>query len=122
MSSYISIDPSTGDWLVEGGDFKTTDSLQVPAYNLLKCPVGAWMHAPTNTYGSRLNEIKRNLTTKYPVNVEQAAVNALKPIIDTGRAKRIDIKAENMTRYSVHFSTKIYQSNNKIEEFDLPGI
>ena len=122
MSKYININPETGDWIVEGGSFTTTDSLQPCAYNLLKCPVGQWQHAPYPNFGSRLNEIKKNLSTQYPSPVENSAAAALKPLINSKRAKRIDVTAERMTRFSVYFSTKIYQSNNKIEEFQLPGI
>lgn len=81
------LDPATGDYAGE-----RTTTLANAVYIRLMTPVGGWWADPS--LGSRLHELRR-LKDKERVYVlaRQYAEQALQPLVDDGRASRINVNA-----------------------------
>lgn len=116
------IDPKTGDYVLQGGAPKETDSLEVPAYFRLKIPRKGWMYAPDDKFGSDFHTIKKRQTTKDATQIETIAGNALQPIADDGRARSIEVNAIITSRQAVGLQAKIVKANGQLEQLVLPSL
>lgn len=82
------INPTTGD--LTGQRINT---LANAVYLRLMTPLGTWWKDPT--LGSRLHELRREKDRpRVGILAKQYAEQALKPLLDDGRAKNITITAE----------------------------
>ena len=122
MSQNWDLDPSTGDYVMEGGSPVNTESLTIPAYIRLKVKRGTWLYAPDATYGSDLYLIKKRRTTQSPTNVETAAAAALQPLLDDGRASEIDVTAIVATRNAVGLQTTIIDARGEPVLLEIPSL
>lgn len=116
------VDPKTGDYVLEGGSPKQTDSLTVPAYFRLKTPRLGWMYAANDKFGSDFHTIKKRQTSRDSSQIETLAANALQPMADDGRAASINIETKVITRNAIGLETQIIKANGKIEELILPSL
>lgn len=82
-----SLNPTTADY-----DGQRINTLANAVYIRLMTPLGGWWADPS--LGSRLHELKRekNLTRVY-VLAKQYAEEALKPLVTSGRAARVEVTA-----------------------------
>ena len=122
MAQNWDIDPKNGDYLLQGGSPIETDSLKVPAYYRLKISAGSWLYAPSNTFGSTFNLIKRQPTGRDANKVENAAAVALQPILDDGRAVSIAIDTVRATRGAVGLTVKIQRQRGVFDQLELPSV
>lgn len=97
-------------------------NLQFNAYYRLKIKRGQWMYAPNTNYGSDLFKLKKNVTTKPQVLVENIAARALKPIIDDGRALAIDVTVNQVARIGVGLQVDIQSAQAQTTTLNLTGI
>lgn len=82
------IDPTTGDLSGE-----RISSLANVIYLRLRTPLGSWW--ADKSLGSRLHELKRSKDlSRIGTLAKQYAADALKPLLDDGRATAIDITTE----------------------------
>lgn len=116
------INPDTGDYVMEGGAPKQTNSLRVPAYIRLKTPRGGWMYAPNETYGSEFRSIQKRLSTVNSSNVEGAAARALMPLANDGRASEIDISLNGTSRHGVGLNVTLRDQRGQIEQLQLSSL
>lgn len=87
MSDYL-INPLTGDYAG-----RKINTLANAVYLRLAVPLGSWWAVPT--LGSRLHELKREKDVpRIKTLARQYAAFALQPLIDDGRADKIDITAK----------------------------
>lgn len=113
------LDPKTGDYVMEGGAPKETDSLNIPAYIRLKTPRLGWLYAPDTKYGSDFQTIKKRQSVRDASHVETVAANALQPILDDGRAESILVNTEVVTRNAVGLKTEIERADGKLDTLKL---
>lgn len=116
------LNESTGDYLMSGGSPVQTDSLRVPAYMRLKIRRNGWMYAPDAKYGSDFWTMKKRQTNRDTSTIENAAARALQPIVNDGRASRIDVDNDALSRNGVGVKCKIYTTNGRQENLNLQGI
>jgi len=84
------LNPNTGDYEPHG---EMTDTLQNAVYISLITPLGSYCLNPS--LGSLLHTLKREKdVSRVGLLAEQYAYEALEHILDDGRAKQIDISAE----------------------------
>ncbi|STZ75575.1 phage GP46 family protein [Bergeriella denitrificans] len=82
------LNPLTGDYTG-----RTIDTLQNAVYIRLRTPLGTWW--ADRTVGSLLHLLEREKDVARVAQLaEQYAQEALQPIVDSGRAERIDVAAE----------------------------
>jgi phage gp46-like protein len=122
MAQNWDIDPKTGDYVMEGGAPKQTDSLKIAAYVRLKTPRTQWLYAPNTRYGSDFYLLQKRQTTRDASQVEAVAANALQPIADDGRARSIEVEAVVATRHGVGLETRIEEANGRIDNLLLPSL
>lgn len=122
MAQNWEIDPKTGDYVMEGGAPKQTDSLRIPAYVRLKTPRTQWLYAPDERYGSDFYTIKKRQTTRDASQIETVAANALQPIADDGRARSIEVEATQVARHGVGLETKIVEASGRLDNLSLPSL
>lgn len=119
MAQNWDIDEKTGDYLQVGGAPVETDSLRVPAYIRLKTKRTQWLYAPNENYGSDFYRLQKRQTNRDTSVVENIAARGLQPLLDDGRAQRIDIDFDAVTRNAVGIKTKIVSASGKAEELNL---
>lgn len=123
MAQNPDLDEKTGDYVLEGGKPKETDSLRIPAYIRLKVRRGTWMYSPDIGYGSDFHSIKKRVTASNDARrVEDAAARALQPLVTTARASRIDITLAGLDRHATALNVKIIEENGRLDELNIPGI
>lgn len=122
MSQTWNIDPVTGDYIMDGGAPVETDSLQVPAYFRLKIKRKQWLYAPDDKYGSDFYVVKKRPSTNAAQRLENIAIAALKPLTDDGRANRIDVTADIITRNGAALTTTIVDASGQEETVTFPGL
>ncbi len=84
------LNPNTGDYEANG---EMTDTLQNAVYISLITPLGSYCLNPS--LGSLLHTLKREKdVSRVGLLAEQYAYEALEHILDDGRAKQIDITAD----------------------------
>lgn len=109
------INPQTGDYVLESGSPKETDSLKIPAYMRLKIRRGEWLYAPNEDYGSDFHKLKRNQVQNGPTFIESVGAKALQPIADDGRASEIDLTGKIVARNNADLEVAITDANGNIE-------
>lgn len=103
------LDPLTGEYQTN----ETTNSLHNAVYIRLLTPYGSWWGDPS--LGSRLHLLKREKNT---VRVRRLAVQyaeqALQPLIDDNRAKKIEVTelAENKQRGWLFLHIIVHDAGN----------
>ena len=63
MAQYWSLDPATGDYVLNGGAPVQITNLQIPAYYRWKIKRTRWLYAPNNKYGSDFFMLKKNISS-----------------------------------------------------------
>lgn len=120
---YWEVDPKTGDYVMEDGAPKITDSLKIPSYIRLKTKRGAWLYAPDTEYGSDFHLMKKRRSSENASTIEDAAARALQPIVDDGRATEIEVETQVLTRNNVGMKVDIIDSTTeRVETLVLPAI
>lgn len=109
----------TGDYLMRGGSPIETDSLRIPAYNRLKVRRLGWLYAPDEQYGSDFFRLQKRQTNRDTSAVENIAGRGLQPILDDGRAQRIDVDFDAVARHGVGIKVKLVSASGKTEELNL---
>lgn len=85
----IALDPATADYAIP---WQRLQTLGNAVYIRLMTPLGSWWAAPT--VGSRLHELQREKDRpRVYVLAKQYAEQALKPLVDDGRAKSVSVTA-----------------------------
>jgi phage gp46-like protein len=121
MAQDWSIDPKTGDWVIEKGSPIETDSLLVPAYYDLKIQKGKWLYA-TAKEGSEFHTIKKNPTVGGKKIMENIGEKALQVMLDDGRASSITVTAEAPARGVFDLTTKIVDAQGNVDKTTFKGI
>ncbi|WP_237717267.1 phage GP46 family protein [Cupriavidus basilensis] len=84
----MGLDPLTGDY-----SGQVIDDLGNAVYLRLQTPLGSWWADPT--LGSRLHELQREKDVpRIQILAKQYAEEALRPILDDGRATSITVETE----------------------------
>lgn len=124
MSSW-NINPATGDYVMENGAPVPTESLTVPAYYRLKAQRGRWMYAPDSEWGSDFYLIKKRNTMNADQALIQVGEKALKPIIDDGRARNIEVvrpDEQGGSRNNAALDVSITTIEGQVQELNLPSV
>lgn len=111
-----------GDYVNDGGSPEQSNSLRTPAFIRMKTPQGAWMYAPDAAYGSKLNRLRVRQSNVDVAAVENAALEALQPMLDDGRASSVVIDFDASARSGIGVKTKIVQANGSSEDFNFQGL
>jgi len=125
MAAQWDRDPKTLDYIVQNGSPVNTPpgDLLVPALIRLRCPKNKWMYNPD--LGSKLSEVKKN-TMASPHNVElieTLAAQALKPMVDDGRALDIAAKVVEQGRaQGIGFVAEIIGKDGQPQVLGLPSV
>lgn len=122
MAKSWEIDPKTGDYIMEGGSPKETDSLRIPAYIRLKTRRQQWLYAPDTQYGSDFHLVRKRRTTEDASAIESIAARALQPILDDGRADSITVDTTATSRHGVGLQASIVEADGTVENLDLPQV
>ena len=113
------LDPKTGDYVMQGGAPKNTESLAIPAYFRLKISRNRWLYAPDTDYGSDFHLIKKRKTNGDASDIENIAARALQPLIDDGRAQSITIRAQQQVRHGVGIQVNIVDQEGDVQELEF---
>lgn len=116
------LNEKTGDYLMSGGSPVQTDSLRIPAYMRLKIRKGGWLYAPDTKYGSDFWLVQKRQTSRDTSSIENAAARALQPIVNDGRASRIDVDNDAVSRNGVGLKCNLYTASGHQEQLNLQGI
>lgn len=116
MAQDWDIDPKTGDWIVNGGAPVETDSLRVPAYNRLKTRRLMWLYAPDKSFGSDFFRVRRRNSVDVSNDLEAIAYQALKPMIDDGRAVEVNSDLVVQGRGYAGLSTEIVDASGEVNK------
>lgn len=122
MSQSWQMDPKKGDYVMSGGSPEQTDSLQVPAYFRLKIKRKKWLYAPDDKYGSDYYTIVKRPANNAAQVLENVGIAALKPLTDDGRANRIDVSADSVTRNGASLTTTITDASGQPETVTFSGL
>lgn len=122
MGQHWEKDPNSGDYVMEGGAPKQTDSLRIPAYYRLKISRSKWLYAPNAQYGSDFYLLKKRRSNQDASTVENTAAAALQPIADDGRASSIEITTTQTARNGVALEAIITDAEGNPEKLVLPRI
>ncbi len=98
------MNPGTRDYEQSGGSPVIDKSLKMPIYFRTLVPRTRWMYAPDNTYGSDFWQYKNKQGPNAPSVVESIEQRALQPILDDGRALRIDVSPINDPRVGIQLN------------------
>jgi phage gp46-like protein len=115
-------DPITGDYLLQGGSPKQTDSLRIPAYNRLKVKRGTWLYAPDSSYGSDFYTISKRPTENANARLENIGLAALQPMLDDGRASEIDVTLTENQRSASFLKVDIVDAAGELETETFTGL
>jgi len=121
--SEFRIDPETGDYsLASTGLPEKTTSLLQPAYVRLRTELGQWMHDPS--LGSRYHELERvKITPAVEAQTVEFAEQALRPIVEDGRATKVTIETVESSRVGRRVRGRITDNIDRLPEridFILP--
>ncbi len=119
MAQHWEIDERSGDYLMSDGSPIQTESLRIPAYNRLKIKRNNWLYNPGVDYGSDFYQIKKRQTNRDTSLIENTAARGLQPLLDDGRARRIDIEFESSSRNAVSLKIRIISASGEIQELQL---
>lgn len=116
------IDPKTGDYIMQGGSPKQTDSLRIPAYFRLKTQRTRWLYAPDDKFGSDFYAVTKRQSTRDSSQIETIAATALQPLADDGRAAEITVETQVVARQGVGLKVEIVEANGRFDELILPPL
>ncbi len=125
MSESWQINPTSGDYVMEGGSPVPSESLTIPAYYRLKVQRGRWLHAPDDGYGSDFYLIRKRFNGGDLSGLQNIAEKALQPMIDDGRASDVEVtpnRSQQTSRNNSLLGIKIADAQGQVEELDLPPI
>lgn len=122
MAQNWDLNPSNGDYLQSGGAPVETDSLRIPAYIRLKTRRLGWMYAPDDKYGSNFWQVKKRQTDRDTTAIENEAARAVQPIANDGRAQRIVVDFDAVSRHGVGVRLKITAANGLDDQLNLEGL
>ncbi len=111
-----SINPQTGDYIMQGGAPIETPSLQIPAYIRLKVKRNNWLYAPNSDYGSDFFLLKKKQAGLDASTIETVAERALQPIVEDGRANSITVETQDTSRSGIEMKTTIVDAKGEPEE------
>ncbi len=112
------IDPSTGDYVIEKGDTVKDYTLKFPAYVRMKVQRKRWLYAPDDNYGADFFKVlKRSVNT--PRVLEQMTNKALQPLIDDKRAVEISSFSRPLTRNMCNIEVNILEANRTLQTFEF---
>lgn len=112
MSSW-KLDPATGDYVVEGGNPVTDETLKTPAYIRLKVQRLRWLYAPSSQYGS--DYYASHIRIRSTEDLEKIGNKALKPLVDDLRAKSAEVITTAAARGSVELQARIVDDLGQVE-------
>lgn len=115
------LNPSTADYefLSNSATRDPADGLANAAYIRLMTPLGSWWQ--DSTLGSRLHELVRQKDlNRIGVLAKQYAEQALQPILDDGRATKIEISTEQPHNGRLHLLIEITAASGEKLTFKLP--
>ena len=108
------INPTTGD--LTGQRINTLGNA---VYIRLMTPLGTWWK--DTTVGSRLHELKRSKdVTRVSKNAKQYAADALKPLLEDGRAETITVSAEQPHNGWLYLHIEIIDATGNPQVFRHP--
>lgn len=116
------MDPTKGDYVMDGGAPVETNSLQVPAYFRLKIKRKKWLYAPDDKYGSDYYTLKKRPATNGAAIIENIGIAALTPLTQDGRATRVDVVADVFNRNGAALTTTIVDASGQEETVTFPGL
>lgn len=116
------LDPKKGDYVMTNGAPNETNSLRVPAYFRLKIKRTTWMYAPNAQYGSDFYTLKKLPPNNTGQIIENVAAQALQPLADDGRAKQIEVAAQEISRNGASLSATILDASGREETVTFPGL
>lgn len=122
MANHWEVDPKNGDYVMEGGAPKQTESLRIPAYYRMKIPRTKWMYAPNDKYGSLFWSVRKRVSTQDNSLLENMAADAIQPIVDDGRAIQAEVTTVAVARHGVGMSAVLTDSSAKPQTLVLPQI
>lgn len=109
MDTYL--DPATRDVTDQ-----RTDTLANAVYLRLMTPLGSWWAEPQ--LGSRLHELAREKdVSRVGVLARQYARQALQPILDDGRAKRIEVESEQPHNGWLYLRIEVLDAGGRHQTF-----
>ncbi len=115
-------DPNTGDYIIEKGSPKQTESLTIPAFIRVKTPRNSWLYAPDNDWGSDFASVTKNRSTVDPGLYESLGAAALAPLIEDGRADQVSVEVSERARHGVAMNILIEQANGEVEQLVLKPV
>jgi phage gp46-like protein len=118
------INPYTGDY--EGDDNRPGDLARDPANGLMNAaylrlmtPLGSWFGDAT--LGSRLHELEREKDMdRVERLVQQYAAAALKPLLDDGRARSIDVRTQRQGNGRMALAIELVDAQGVKSTFEMP--
>lgn len=115
------INPTTGDYIYTDGSVQLdpANGLANAVYLRLMTPLGSWWRDAT--LGSRLHELVRQKDlVRVSVLAKQYAQNALQPIIDDGRALKIEVNTEQPHNSRLNLLIEVTSASNEVFTFKHP--
>jgi len=118
------INPFTGDYKADAdrpGDLARdpANGLMNAAYLRLMTPLGSWFGDAT--LGSRLHELEREKDLdRVERLVQQYAAAALKPLLDYGRARSIDVRTQRQGNGRLALAIELVDAQGVKSTFDMP--
>lgn len=118
------IDPATGDYVADDtrpGEWARdpANGLMTAAYLRLMTPLGSWFG--DTTLGSRLHELAREKDlARVALLARQYAEQALKPLLDDGRALSIDVRTQRPGNGRLALAVELVDARGVSSAFELP--
>lgn len=115
------INPTTGDYNYMNGrvQLDPTNGLANAVYLRLMTPLGGWWRDAT--LGSRLHELVRQKDlSRISVLAKQYAQTALQPIVDDGRALKIEVSTEQLHNGRLNLLVEVTSASNEVLTFKHP--
>ena len=115
------LNPSTGDYVLLSNALARdpADGLANAVYIRLMTPLGSWWQDPA--LGSRLHELVRQKDlSRIGVLAAQYADQALKPILDDGRATAIQVTTEQPHNGRLHLLIEVIAASGEKLTFKYP--
>ena len=109
----LKLDPNTGDYVIVDGRPVEDNTLSTPAYIRLKSKRTQWLFAPDQTYGSDFYLFHRRHLVQDDQAMLATAGAALQPLIDSGRAKTVNVVEDASARSNYQLTATITQANQQ---------
>jgi len=125
MTAFRTIDPDTGDYVLQDGLFVQDSYLSTPVFLRLFSHRGTYID--DETYGSRLHELERAKSPESAARLAPSIVlEALQPLIDDGLASSVEVTAETeiraidgSSRRGCAIHVVVYDSGDRPYEYDV---